>query len=62
MLLVHKFKLIPIAGYFRSAAHYDAVVLIAMIATLDAIQINLNVPISPIGYEKPCISHSVLLS
>ena len=33
-----------------------------MIATLDAIQINLNVPISPIGNEKPCVSHCVLLS
>ena len=32
-----------------------------MIATLDAIQINLNVPISPIGNEKPCVSHCVLL-
>ena len=62
MLLVHKLKFIPIAGYLRSAAHYDAVVLIAMIATLDAIQINLNVPISTIGNEKPCVSHCVLLS
>ena len=62
MLLVHKLKLVPIAGYLRSAAYYDAVVLIAMIATLDAIQINLNVPISPIGNEKPCVSHSVLLT
>ena len=61
MLLVHKLKLVPIAGYLRSAAYYDAVVLIAMIATLDAIQINLNVPISPIGNEKPCVSHCVLL-
>ena len=61
MFLVHKLKFVPIAGYLRSAAHYDAVVLIAMIATLDAIQINLNVPISSIGNEKPCVSHSVLL-
>ena len=62
MLLVHKLKFVPIAGNLRSAAYYDAVVLIAMIATLDAIQINLNVPISPIGNEKPCVSHCVLLS
>ena len=62
MFLVHKLKLVPIAGYLRSAAYYDAVVLIAMIATLDAIQINLNVPISSIGYEKPCISHGVFLT
>ena len=62
MLLVHKLKFVPIAGYLRSAAHYDAVVLITMIATLDAIQINLNVPISTIGNEKPCVSHCVLLS
>ena len=61
MLLVHKLKLVTIAGYLSSAAYYDAVVLIAMIATLDAIQINLNVPISPIGNEKPCVSHCVLL-
>ncbi len=62
MLLVHKLKFVPIAGYLRSAAHYDAVVLITMIATLDAIQINLNVPITTIGNEKPCVSHCVLLS
>ena len=61
MLLVHKLKLVPIAGYLRSAAHYDAVVLIAMIAPIDAIQIYLNVPISSIGYEKPCVSHGVFL-
>ena len=49
MLLVHKLEFVPIAGNLRSAVHYDAVVLIAMIATLDAIQINLNVPIATIG-------------
>ena len=62
MLLVHKLKLVPIAGNLRSAAHYDAVVLITMIATLDAIQINLYIPISTIGNEEPCVSHCVLLS
>ena len=62
MFLVHKLKFIPITGYLRSAAHYDAVVLITMIAPLDAVQIYLNVPISSIGYEKPCISHGVFLT
>ena len=48
MLLVHKLKLVPIAGYLRSAAYYDAAVLIAMIATLDAIQkIALRISLYP---------------
>lgn len=33
-----------------------------MIATVYAIQIHADVPISTIGNEKPCISHCVLLS
>ena len=50
-MLVHKLKFIPIAGNFRSAADYDTVVLIAMIAALDAVHIHPNVPITSIGYE-----------
>ena len=49
--LVHKLKLIPIACYLCSAAYYDTIVLIAMIAALDAVYIHPNVPIASIGYE-----------
>ena len=50
-LLVHKFKLIPIAVDFCATTQYYAVVLITMIATLDAVHINPDVPISSIGNE-----------
>ena len=49
--LVHKLKLIPIACYLCSAANHYAVVLIAMIAALNAVHIHSNVPIASIGYE-----------
>ena len=61
MFLVHKLKLVSIAGNLCAAATNDTAVLIAMIASHDAVQIDLNVPISSIGNKKPCVSHNVLL-
>ena len=57
--LVNKLELVTIADNLRSAAQHDAVVLIAAIAALDAAQIHLNVPITTIRNEKPCVSHSL---
>jgi len=61
-VLVHKLELVTITVDDRSAHFHDAGVLITMIASLDAVHIYPNVPISPIGNKKPCVSHSVLLS
>ena len=62
MFLVHKLKLVSVAGNLCPTATNDAIILIAVVASYDAVHIYLNVPISTIGNEKPCVSHNVLLS
>lgn len=49
VFLVNKFKFVPVAVYFCSAADDDAPVLVAVIAACDAALVHLYVPIPFIG-------------